>query len=115
MSTFSTHVLDISRGFPAVGVPVLLELQNTKGAWQELAKGLTNADGRVPDLLPKGTLFKPGIYRITFETTIYFEKMNIDSFYPYVSILFERKQNDDRHHHVPLLLSPYGYSTYRGS
>jgi 5-hydroxyisourate hydrolase len=113
MSTLSTHVLDTQWGRPAAGVPILLELQEGTG-WRELARGTTNSDGRVRDFLPAGTSLQAGIYRMTFQTDEYFRAHSIKGFYPYVSVVFELASPNE-HYHVPLLLSPFGYSTYRGS
>jgi 5-hydroxyisourate hydrolase len=113
MSAITTHVLDTSAGKPAAGVPVTLELQDGK-AWKELAREATNADGRVPaGKLTSGAL-KAGTYRITFDTAAYFRARGTAGFYPYVAIVFEIG-DPAQHYHVPLLLNPYGYSTYRGS
>lgn len=113
MSAITTHVLDISKGRPAVGIEVTLEFETLNG-FDQLAKGVTNADGRVSDLLPKEHKLKSGIYRLTFETATYLAANNVSGFYPRVPILFEIKETE-KHYHVPLLLSPFGYSTYRGS
>ncbi len=112
MSTASitTHVLDTARGRPAAGVPVLLEQRQADGTWSERGRGKTDADGRLRDLL-KSPL-SAGEYRITFDTAAYFG--SAPAFFPYVQIAFI-VQDPAAHHHVPLLLSPYGYSTYRGS
>lgn len=114
MSGLSTHVLDTSRGRPAGGVIVILEFSADRQHWQELERLETNNDGRVPSLLPTGTELKAGYYRLTFETEQYFEANGIAGFYPFVSVLFHI-QDASQHYHVPLLLSPFGYSTYRGS
>jgi 5-hydroxyisourate hydrolase len=115
MSTLSTHVLDTARGRPAAGVPIVLEvLGAATGQWKELARGVTNADGRVRDFLPPGATVEPGTYRMTFETGTYFRAQGTPGFYPYVSVVFELAAPAE-HYHVPLLLSPFGYSTYRGS
>lgn len=117
MSTLSTHVLDTARGRPAAGVPINLDFHRpTSGLspWQELAKGVTNDDGRVKDFLPAGTRLEPGLYRMSFNTGAYFKAQGVRGFYPYVEVVFEITATDE-HHHVPLLLSPFGYSTYRGS
>jgi 5-hydroxyisourate hydrolase len=107
MSGISTHVLDTSSGRPAAGVPVTLERQ--QGAdWQLAGSGETDADGRLRTLLT--TAPQAGTYRITFNTGRYFP----DGFFPSVTITFNVEQGQE-HYHVPLLLSPYGYSTYRGS
>jgi len=114
-SPITTHVLDISRGCPASGVVVALEMQNASTAgWKKLAIGTTNADGRIADLLPDGFNLQKGEYRLTFETGQYFRSLGAQSFYPLVSVIFEI-HDPSQHFHVPLLLSPFGYSTYRGS
>ena len=113
MSAITTHVLDTSRGRPAGGVPVTLEME-AAGGWILLGKGTTNADGRISDLLPADTPIEGGVYRLIFDTGRYFANNNVDAFYPQVTIIF-KIENPDQHYHVPLLLSPFGYSTYRGS
>lgn len=113
-SPITTHVLDTARGRPAEGIRVTLEHQKSDGHWSALGAGNTNADGRIRDLLPADWRLDPGIYRLTFETAAYFERLGIDAFYPFVPIVFELKR-PETHYHVPLLLNPYGYSTYRGS
>ena len=135
MSRISTHILDISRGKPAGGARVILEMKDQDGDWFEIGRGVTDTDGRVPNLLapvPKriedgkyailGTrdsltdglpLFKTD-YRLTFDTGAYYAAMGVDGFYPHVVIAFTVRDTTT-HYHVPLLLSPYGYSTYRGS
>jgi 5-hydroxyisourate hydrolase len=105
----STHVLDTARGHPAEGVPVVLE-HDTYG-WTEVGRGVTDADGRVRELLP-GEL-ADGRYRLTFDTAQYFRTVGEVAFYPEVSVVFLVAGGG--HHHVPLLLSPFGYTTYRGS
>jgi 5-hydroxyisourate hydrolase len=102
-SPLTTHVLDTARGVPAEGVPVSVEALKG-GVWTPLAKGTTNGDGRCPELLKAGQLER-GTYKIRFDVKT--------PFFPYVEIVFN--VTDARHHHVPLLLSPFGYSTYRGS
>ncbi len=114
MKSISTHVLDISVGRPARDVPVLLEeCISDKKEWRELGGGKTDADGRIKDLVPEGQL-KAGTYRISFDTRAYFDAQGIEGFYPEASIVFVIR-DAAAHYHVPLLLSPYGYSTYRGS
>ena len=112
-SPLTTHVLDTSLGRPAHGVPVRLELRAGDGAFREVGRGTTNADGRVTDLLAPGALER-GVYRITFDLDGYFTAGGRAGFYPEASILF-RVDAPAEHHHVPLLLSPFGYTTYRGS
>jgi 5-hydroxyisourate hydrolase len=113
MSPITTHVLDVSIGRPARGVPVTLELQAGE-QWKPLGKGATNEDGRLKDLLPDGHALAAGVYRINFEVKGYFAAQQLAAFYPSVSITFEVRASGE-HYHVPLLLSPFGYSTYRGS
>ena len=113
MSGITTHVLDTSRGRPAGGVPVTLEIE-TAGGWKLLGKGTTNEDGRIADLLDGDAPTAAGVYRLIFDTGSYFAGQNIQSFYPQVSVVF-KIEDSNQHFHVPLLLSPFGYSTYRGS
>ena len=110
LSPITTHVLDTALGKPAAGVPLILAKSGAKG-WAAVGHGETDADGRCRTLM-KGAL-KKGTYRLTFGTGDYFKKTKQKGFYPTVSIVFAVA--DARHHHVPLLLSPWGYSTYRGS
>jgi len=112
MSPLTTHVLDVSLGKPARGVAVILEGRDGDG-FRELARSATNADGRVTDLLEPGAL-SAGIFRLRFATGSYFAHDGRTCFFPEVVIVFEVTQPGE-HHHVPLLLSPFGYSTYRGS
>ena|SRR3712207_2714342 len=114
MSAITTHVLDVSKGRPAAGVPVALELEADDGDWQLLGKGTTDADGRLSSLLPDGQPLAIGTYMLTFDTETYFRAHNVEGFYPFVQVVFSILDTD-AHYHVPLLLSPYGYSTYRGS
>ena len=110
MSTISTHVLDTSRGKPAAGIHVVLVALEDSGD-RKLGEGDTDADGRISGLVDS---IGPGVYRLTFSTGDYFEANNEVGFYPQVEINFEVRA-DDQHYHVPLLLNPFGYSTYRGS
>jgi 5-hydroxyisourate hydrolase len=112
-SPITTHVLDTSRGKPGKGIKATLEiLRGDK--WEELGTGITNDDGRVADLLSPDHKLSAGIYRLTFDTQKYFAAQSIEGFYPHVQITFEVKDGS-QHYHVPLLLNPFGYSTYRGS
>lgn len=113
MSSITTHVLDISRGRPASGVPVVLEIRADEG-WRELARATTDGDGRIRQLLPPESPPVAGIYRLTFQIETYFKAQGIEGFYPEASIVFHVR-DAAQPHHVPLLLSPFGYSTYRGS
>jgi len=112
MSSITTHVLDTSTGRPAAGVPVTLEKQ-TGASWQSVGQGVTNQDGRITHLLGDAPL-TPGIYRLIFDTAAYFSARKQASFYPQVQVMFT-VGDAGQHYHVPLLLSPFGYSTYRGS
>ncbi len=112
MSGITTHVLDTSRGRPAAGVPVTLEIEAV-GGWTLVGKGSTNADGRISDLTASDSV-AAGVYRLIFDTATYFGGQNIKSFYPQVTVTF-KIEDATQHYHVPLLLNPFGYSTYRGS
>ena len=111
MSGVTTHVLDTARGRPAAGVPVALERAADSG-WQLVGRGTTDDDGRVSGLLSSPPA--RGRYRLTFDTGAYFSTIGESGFYPEVSVTFVVEDGEE-HHHVPLLLSPFGYSTYRGS
>jgi 5-hydroxyisourate hydrolase len=111
--TLSTHVLDATTGRPAAGVQIRLERDD--GGWVPAGQGQTDGDGRLRLAGDGGSAdFEPGVYRITFATGAYFGARGVASFYPEVTITFEITGRDE-HYHVPLLLSPYAYSTYRGS
>ncbi|HUA00795.1 MAG TPA: hydroxyisourate hydrolase [Candidatus Aquilonibacter sp.] len=112
MSEITTHVLDTSLGRPAAGVPVTLEARDSAGKWQPFGRGSTDADGRLRNLAP-GPL-AAGVYRLTFDTRAYFDARRIASFYPEVAVVFDVHDAAAKYH-VPLLISPFGYSTYRGS
>lgn len=113
MSAITTHILDTSRGHPAAGVLVVLE-RREGASHRELGRGETDADGRLRTLLAAGEKLEPGVYRLTFHTGPYFAAHAAQGFYPEVTIAFEVRDGA-QHYHVPLLLNPYGYSTYRGS
>lgn len=114
MSHVTTHVLDTALGVPAAGVPVSLDaVAGTEPAsYQPISRGATDADGRVGDLGPDR--LAAGVYRVTFDTAEYFARTGQKGFYPEVSVVFELT-DEDAHYHVPLLLSPFAFSTYRGS
>jgi 5-hydroxyisourate hydrolase len=114
MSAISTHVLDLSSGGPATGVHVTLELREVHGDWRVVGRGDTDQDGRLATLLPNGTSLVPGEYRLTFSTRDYFQTRGVTSLYPSVAITIEVLAGQTQYH-VPLLLSPFGYTTYRGS
>jgi 5-hydroxyisourate hydrolase / 2-oxo-4-hydroxy-4-carboxy-5-ureidoimidazoline decarboxylase len=111
-SQLTTHILDTAIGKPAAGVSVkLLEVCNDK--WRAVAQARTNQDGRIADLVPPGKNLTAGAHKLVFDTAHYFESRAVKSFYPRVTIQFTISDNE--HYHVPLLLNPFGYSTYRGS
>jgi 5-hydroxyisourate hydrolase len=113
MSGISTHVLDISIGRPAAGISVVLEIESRGETWKQIGGGMSNLDGRITDLLAPGLLAE-GTYRLRFDSEAYFRSRNVPAFYPNITITFQVRDATERHH-IPLLLSPYGYSTYRGS
>ena len=112
MSTITTHVLDTSIGRPASGVTLILAKAGG-GGWRTVGRGTTDIDGRCKALVKGNAKLKKGVYRLTFGVAAYFKRTRQAAFYPSISVVFQIR--DSRHHHVPLLLSPYGYSTYRGS
>jgi 5-hydroxyisourate hydrolase len=119
MSAITTHILDLSTGRPAAGVEVVLEWRRAgepanADSWTAIGRGSTDADGRQRTLLAGGTAPETGWYRLTFATGAYFARVGTATFYPFVTVVFE-VTSGDQHYHVPLLLSPFGYSTYRGS
>jgi 5-hydroxyisourate hydrolase len=112
VSSLSTHVLDAVSGTPAADVTVTLAARSSAdGSWRDVANGSTDADGRIRDLAPSG--LPSGTYRLVFDTGAYFSATGQTGFWPEVAITFV--VSDERHYHVPLLLSPYAFSTYRGS
>lgn len=115
MSGITTHVLDLTLGRPAAGVPVTLDLRHEGGAWQPIGHGATDADGRARELLQAGHVLVPGVYRLTFDLEAYAAAQSErGAFFPEASLVF-RVVDSSQHFHVPLLLSAFGYSTYRGS
>ena len=112
MSQLTTHILDTTKGKPVAGVTIIL-FQDENDNWKEVARGITNADGRIPDLLKKDAILPHGIYKLRFETKPYFDKDKLESLYPFIVVVFTI--SSDQHYHIPLLLNPFGYSTYRGS
>ena len=110
MSQLTSHILDTSIGQPAAGITVILYIGGND-EWKEIARSNTNHDGRVTSFT--NDKLQGGIYKLRFETKDYFDKHQVATFYPYIEIIFEINSAD--HYHVPLLLNPFGYSTYRGS
>jgi 5-hydroxyisourate hydrolase len=111
--TVTTQVLDLARGRPASGVTVVLERNDGAEDWRVMVKGETDADGRVKNLTTASSLL-PGLYRLTFGTATYFERVGVKVFYPQVIVVFETAPGE-AHYHLPLSLSPFGYTTHRGS
>ena len=114
MTRISTHVLDTARGRPAKDVPVRLERKEASGNWSVLGSGRTDQDGRCGQLLLDDAALPAGHYRLAFDTASYFAAEKIDGLYPLVEVTFQVRDGESRFH-IPLLLSPNGYTTYRGS
>jgi 5-hydroxyisourate hydrolase len=114
MKRISTHMLDTVSGKPATDVPVRLEKQDSSGNWRLLTSTRTDADGRCAQLLPAGEDISSGIYRLIFDTRSYFSRQEVAALYPVVEVTFQA-HGGETHFHIPLLLSPNGYTTYRGS
>ena len=114
MSAITTHVLDTALGRPAAGIPVRLERRGRDGHWEDVGRGETDHDGRSRSLYPEGSPLAIGVYRITFETHGYFASLGVAAFYPEVVVIFET-QPGETHYHVPLLIGPFGFTTYRGT
>lgn len=112
----TSHALDTATGKPAEGLPLKLEVMGDGGVWRTIGRTTTNDDGRAPGLMTSATTtdFVKGTYRVVFDTEAYFGRTGAPCFYPEVTVVF-RVEDPSEHFHVPLLLSPFGYSTYRGS
>jgi 5-hydroxyisourate hydrolase len=113
MKRISTHILDLALGKPASDVPVRLEKYEPSG-WRMLASQRTDPDGRCGQLLPQGCDLSEGSYRLAFDTASYYAAQKVDALYPLVEVTF-RVRDGETQFHIPLLLSPNGYTTYRGS
>lgn len=110
----SSHILDITKGVPAQNVKISLFKQDNTGKWLAIDEKITDQNGRINDFLKVETgLNHQGIYKLTYHTAPYFKSAGQESFYPFIEVVFELKDNN--HYHVPITLSPFGYSTYRGS
>lgn len=114
MSGITTHIIDITTGKPGAGIPVVLERKTHSAGWQAIAEGMTDINGRIDDLLSARDVFLPGHYRLIFEIGPYYLLQSVECFFPQVVISFVVK-DPVQHYHVPLLLSPFSYSTYRGT
>jgi len=114
-SPITCHILDASLGRPASDVGVSLEaMAEEGGSFHEIGKGVTDPDGRCTNLLPASVLVRAGTYKMIFQTGVYFASSGRETFYPVVEIIFQLA-NPGQHYHIPLLLSPWSYTTYRGS
>jgi 5-hydroxyisourate hydrolase len=114
ISRISTHVLDTALGKPAARVPVRLEQREKDGRWLTLASFSTDADGRCAQMLAASQSLAEGVYRLVFDTATYYAAQNLSGLYPVVEIVFEVRKGETQFH-IPLLLSPNGFTTYRGS
>ena len=109
----SSHILDVSKGLPVSGVKIKLEKYNDKNKmWSFVEEKKTDTNGRIADFL-RSEKDNLGIFKLTYYTSEYFKRDDIESFYPFIEVVFEIR--DKNHYHVPITLSAYGYSTYRGS
>lgn len=109
----SSHILDVSKGTPASGVTIKLEkLEKASNTWVKIDEKVTDKNGRITDFL-KGNTSNLGIYKLTYFTKEYFKRSQIESFYPFIEVVFQI--TDDSHYHVPITLSAFGYATYRGN
>lgn len=113
MSQITTHILDTSKGKPASGVAIRFEKKDTSTDWLLIANGNTNEDGRISDFIKQDAFLAFGVYRLVFDSESYYKSIGVEGLYPSVSIEFRITEN--KHYHIPLLLNPFGYSTYRGS
>lgn len=114
MNRISTHILDTALGKPAERVPVRLERREPSGKWLLLGSAHTDRDGRCAQLLPGDAALTSGIYRLAFDTENYFAATRVPGLYPTVEVTFQVREGES-HFHIPLLLSPNGYTTYRGT
>jgi 5-hydroxyisourate hydrolase len=114
MKRISTHVLDVAQGKPAKGVAVRLDRREGSGNWVPVGSSHTDSDGRCDQLIPEKDALRPGLYRLSFDAASYHHAENTKGFYPVVEITFQVREGESQFH-IPLLLSPYGYTTYRGS
>lgn len=112
MSQITAHILDTTKGRPAAGVQVIL-FQQQDNDWREITRATTDGNGRIPRLLQADRILENGFYKMKFLTGQYFDQYSLQTFYPYINIIFEISSPE--HYHIPLLVSPFGYTTYRGS
>jgi 5-hydroxyisourate hydrolase len=113
MSQITTHILDIARGAPASKVPITLSRWEAN-SWHIIGSGVTDNDGRISNLCESKMILDAGTYQMHFDTAVYFNAMSDPVFYPWADVAFNI-DDSGQHYHIPLLLSPFGHSTYRGS
>lgn len=113
MSPITTYILDTASGKPGAGISVTLESRSHTAGWHKIAEGVTNNDGRHNELLPNREALAPGYYRLVFDTGTYYLAQGVECFFPQIAITFVVKNVMD-HYHLPLAVSPFGYSVYRG-
>ncbi|MGV3658342.1 MAG: hydroxyisourate hydrolase [Chitinophagaceae bacterium] len=109
----SSHILDITTGKPAADVKIVLSRQEGNGSWNLVEEKVTDSNGRIKDFLKLDGKSNAGIYKLTYHVSPYFKKLGHKTFYPFIEVVFELTDNE--HYHVPITLSPFGYSTYRGN
>lgn len=110
----SSHILDIAQGKPVPNVSIRLSKMNNEKEWVTIDEKVTDSNGRIKDFLQEETgKNNQGIYKLTYYTKPYFDQLGVTSFYPFIEVVFAL--SDDSHYHVPITLSPFGYSTYRGN
>uniref|UniRef100_A0A182P184 hydroxyisourate hydrolase n=1 Tax=Anopheles epiroticus TaxID=199890 RepID=A0A182P184_9DIPT len=115
MQNLSTHILDTTRGKPAPEVPVTLYVRTTSQTWTKVSTGITDGDGRFKSFFAEGQPgLQLGVYKLHFDVAQYFRARSVESLYPFIEIVFS-VADPSQHYHIPLLLNPFGYSTYRGS
>ena len=114
MNRLSTHVLDIAQGKPAANIAVALVRRDHSDSWTLLSTVHTDADGRCAQMLPPNEPLSPAIYKLQFDVASYHAAQRVEALYPVVEITFRVREGESTFH-LPLLLSPYGYTTYRGS
>jgi 5-hydroxyisourate hydrolase len=114
MSPITTHVLNTALGKPAQGITVILERGQAADRWGEMARGVTDANGRIAAFKPSLTRLNPGPYRLRFATGQYFATMRVQTIYPEVQVIVQ-VDDPSQAYHIPVLLAPFGYTTYRGS
>jgi 5-hydroxyisourate hydrolase len=114
LSSITSHVLDTAAGRPAAGITVVVAIGIGADRWTELGRGITDDKGRIARFDPQLAPLEKGLYRLRFLTAAYYKATGVSGFYPEVDVTIEIA-DPAQHYHIPLLLSPYGYTTYRGS